>query len=136
MALTEERLRTQPAAAGHPDEQLPRRASLTLMLAWAVLLPTALVLEPAPAADATYPWWAWIVSNALLASIAATFVGLAQRKTWAPTASFIASSIFVTGVFACPASGHHTFGLWWFGQFGVALALVGLSGAAYLKARR
>ena len=136
MALTEERLRTQPAVDRKPAEQVSRRTSVTLILAWAVLLPMAIALEPAPAADATYPWWALIVSNALLGAIAATFVGLAQRRKWAPTASFVASSIFVTGVFACPASGHHAFGLWWFGEFAAALALVGLSGAAYLRARR
>ncbi|MGH2760140.1 MAG: hypothetical protein ACRDKJ_11340 [Actinomycetota bacterium] len=135
MALTEQRLRTRPATAELKDERLSRRASVSLMVAWAVLLPLALVLEPAPA-EVTYPWWAFVVSNALLAAIAATFVGLVRRRPWAPTASFVASSIFVTGVFACPASGHHAFGLWWFGEFAAALTLVGLSAGAYLKARR
>ncbi len=134
MALTEERLHeVRPAPSDR--EPLPKRTSITLMLAWAILLPLALALEPAPT-EAGAPWWAHVVSNVLLAAIAATFVGLAQRKPWATSASFIASSIFITAVFVCPASGHHAFGLWWFGEFAAALALVGLSGAAYLRARR
>ncbi len=136
MALTQERLREARSPSTEQERTIPKATSTTLMVAWAVLLPLALFLEPAPAADAATPWWAHILSNALLAAIATTFVGLAQRKQWGPTASFVASSFFVAGVFACPASGHHAFGLWWFGEFAAALALVGLSGAAYLKSRR
>jgi hypothetical protein len=104
------------------------------MLAWAVLLPLALVLEPTPAAGAAQPWWAYVVSMGLLTGIVATFVGLQQRQRWGITASLAASSIFVAGVFACPASGHHAFGLWWVGEFAASLVVLGLSGVAYMRA--
>ena len=136
MALTEHRLRTTPAETRDPGDhdQISRRSALTLMLAWALLLPLALVLEPAPAADAVEPWWAYVVSMGLLTGIIATFVGLQQRQRWGITASLAASSIFVAGVFACPASGHHAFGFWWIGEFAASLAVLALSGVAYFRA--
>jgi hypothetical protein len=50
--------------------------------------------------------------------------------------SILASSIFAAGVFACPATGHHAFGLWWIGEFAASLALVAVSGAVALRDRR
>lgn len=140
MALIEEQLRTkpEPSALTRPappgeDERISKRSSLTLIVAWAVLFPVALSLEPAPAADATQPWWAYVASMGLLGALAATFVGLGRRARWGITASLGASSIFAAGVFACPATGHHAFGLWWIGEFAASLALLGLSAVAYFR---
>jgi hypothetical protein len=139
LALTEKQIRSTPA---HPaptdlrpkdDEHVSRRWALTLMAAWFVLFPLALSLEPVPASTAAEPWWGYVASFALLGAIATTFVGLSRRASWGYKASFVAGSIFVGGVFACPATGHHAFGLWWFGEMAIALTLVTLSAVAYLR---
>lgn len=103
------------------------------MAAWFVLFPLALALEPTPAASAAEPWWGYVVSMALFASIAATYVGLSRCMRWGIGASFGAASLFTAVVFACPATGHHAFGLWWFGEFAAAVGLVALSAVAYLR---
>jgi hypothetical protein len=103
------------------------------MAGWFVLFPLALSLEPTPATDAAEPWWAYAVSIALLGAIASSFVGLSRRMRWGAGASFIGASLFTAGVFACPATGHHAMGLWWFGEMSIALALVAFSAVAYLR---
>lgn len=135
MGLTEDRLRTTraPRIARPPDAS--RGWRLALMAAWLVLFPLGVALEPMPAADAPEPWWAMLPALALLGAVVATFVGLARSKRWGVGASLLASTIFVTGVFACPATGHHAFGLWWIGEFAIAVALVAISGVAYLRTR-
>jgi hypothetical protein len=42
-------------------------------------------------------------------------------------ASLGAAGFFTAMSVACPVSGHHPYGAWWFGQMACALGLVGLS---------
>jgi hypothetical protein len=112
---------------------LSRSIAVTLIVAWAVGFPLALALEPTPADVGAVPWWSFFIEIGLLTSIAAAFVGLAKGMRSGAGASFVAASIFTAGVFACPATGHHAIGLWWIGEFAIALALVALSARAYLR---
>ncbi len=140
MALTEKRLRDAtprpvpaPPTRNPVARQLSRPLSVTLLVAWAVGFPLALALEPTPANAGVIPWWSFFVDIGLMTAIAAAFVGLAKGRRSGAGASFVAASILTAGVFACPATGHHTIGLWWFGEFAIALALVALSSRAYLR---
>jgi hypothetical protein len=140
MATTERQLQVpvQPAPARVAPPAPPRmdtRTSLPLGLAWLVLFPLAIALEPTAATTAV-PAWEWVASFALLSGLGLTAAGLATRHAWGATASLGTSLLFATGVFACPATGHHAFGLWWFGEFGAALTLVALSVVAVVRARR
>lgn len=132
MTLTQERLRTRPAS-GLVQPRPTSGWRWSLVIAWLVLLPLGLALQPAAAASGPEPWWAVLVSLAFLGAVIATFVGLTRGREWGVGASLGASLIFATGVFLCPATGHHAFGLWWIGEFAASLALVGISGAAYLR---
>ncbi len=140
MAISEQRLQTQAPTTQtgtSPPARLPKRTSVPLGLAWLVLFPLALALEPAAAAETSaVPLWEWAASIALLAGLGLTAAGLGTRRTWGATASLATGVLFATGVFACPATGHHAFGLWWFGEFGAALTLVALSAVAVVRARR
>ncbi len=122
-----------------PQTEAPSRISrswaLKLGIAWAVLFPLGIALEPTPTVGASEPWWATIASLALLTGLIGTVVGLSKRMRWGVTASLAASSLFAAGVFACPTTGHHAFGLWWIGEFAASLALLAVSGVAYLRAR-
>lgn len=145
MTITEHRLTTptgstqagstQTRTRTESPARMPRRTSVPLGLAWLVLFPLALALEPTAAAT-TVPLWELLASFALLAGLGLTAVGLGMRRTWGATASLATSTLFATGVFACPATGHHAFGLWWFGEFGAALTLVALSAVAVVRSRR
>lgn len=142
MARTEERIRTidpsRHPAAIEPDAPRDRRTSTRrstpLAVAWIVLVPLAVGLQPA-AAVAEAGWLDYVVSYALLASIVLAVSGLVRGTSWSGGASLFASGIFLASTFACPATGHHAFGLWWFGQLAIAASLVAMS-AVHVWRRR
>jgi hypothetical protein len=136
MARTEERIRTiETATTPTPPAPARDRPGLPLVVAWIVGVPLAVALQPA-AAVAEASWLDYVVSYALLASIITAVSALAARRPWAPLASLGASGVFLASTFACPATGHHAFGLWWFGQLAIAMTLVGMSAAHAWRARR
>jgi hypothetical protein len=135
MALTEQRLRTIDAPTAPSQQRLPRAWAIGLGVAWLVLFPLGVFLEPAPT-NMNMTWIDAIVGNVLLVSFTLLAVGLATRRRWAPLASVGASGLVLTASFACPATGHHLMGLWWFGQLAIALTLVTLSSVAAWRFRR
>lgn len=140
MAITERRLRThRPATEGTPTPPTPTRRisnrwALTLGAAWIAFIAAVTVLEPAPATS-TIAWWEEVLVLVQLASLGAIATGLARRTSWAGGASLAGGLMFTASTFACPATGHHAFGLWWFGEFAVVLAVTALSGVAYWRHR-
>jgi hypothetical protein len=88
-----------------------------------------LALEPT-AAQTTIALWEWVVSYALLGAMTLAAVGLSKRKPSGARASFIAAGIFTAGIVACPVTGHHAFGSWWFGELACGLAILAVSAAA------
>ena len=141
MAITEHQIRTQPSQTqGALPAPLPatRRLTngwaLTLGLAWVAFNVLAAVLEPAPA-QTTIAWWESLVVMAQVGALGLVAAGLARRTSWAGAASLAGATFFTVGVFACPATGHHAFGVWWFGEFAAVLALTTLSAVAYVRTR-
>ena len=141
MAITAHRIRTDTsrthddvAPRVRPARRLSTAWALTLGLAWVAFNALAAVLEPTPA-QTTLAWWEVPVVFAQLGSLGVVAAGLARRSPWAAGASLAAALFFTAGVFACPATGHHLFGLWWFGEFAAVLALTALSAVAYLRTR-
>jgi hypothetical protein len=141
MAIIERHLSTQspttqaPRPPLGPSGRLTRGWTIGLAVAWVAMLVASYVLEPA-AARTTISALDVLVSNVLLAALGVTAGGLLTRKVWAGRASLATSVLFLGTVFACPATGHHEFGLWWFGEFAATLAVVALSGAAVWRHRR
>ena len=127
MARTQEELRSTVTEQPEVD----RGRAIRLGVAWAIVFPLGIALEPAT--NAPQPWWAAILGFGLLAGIVMTIAGLVQRKTWGLAASLGASAILAVASFTCPTTGHHAFGLWWFGQFGATLALVAGSATALVR---
>lgn len=133
MTLIDRQFRTQTEAPPATDKRISRAWSLGLSASWIAVLVLAFVLEPAP--TGTEPVWAGLVGTAMLVGIVATFTGITRRLPWAAPASVLASTAFLAGVFLCPATGHHAFGLWWIGEFAASLGLVALSTLAYFRTR-
>ena len=145
MARTEERIRTidsttapptatPPLTTTSPGPDTTSRRSTPLAIAWLILVPLAVALQPA-AAVAEAGWLDYVVSYALLASIVMAVTGLVRGTSWSGGATLGAAGIFLASTFACPATGHHAFGLWWFGQLAIAASLVAMS-AVYAWRRR
>ena len=97
-------------------------------MAWFVAYQVAGSLEPVT--HQPEPWYGIALNVGLLALIAATATGLIMQRRWGLAVSIAAALAFTALSVACPVSGHHPFGAWWFGQMACALGMLGASVAA------
>lgn len=155
MATTIETIRTRPAeprlglGTHTPSPPEPRPATWAdrfrphapvsgplaagLGLAWLIGYPLGLALEPLPDDPAAAQGLlAVLTGTVFLAALATTAGGLWLRRRWGVLASITAGVMLLGMAVACPATGHHEIGLWWFGQLAVAAGLVG-AGRAVLR---
>lgn len=111
-------------APTHPrlTDRITREVGIALGLAWFLGYTIISALEPETSHE--MPVIGLVLGVALLAGILVTAVGLVARRRWGLTASLASSGLFAAGVIACPTTGHHDFGLWWYGQMIVVTALV------------
>jgi hypothetical protein len=110
------------------QERIDGRLAVAVALAWLVLLNVAMALEPAT--NQPEPWFGVLIQLMGTALIATMIVGLVMQRRFGLVAS-VGAALFGTALsIACPLSGHHPFGAWWFGQMACVLALVGVSVAA------
>jgi hypothetical protein len=97
-------------------------------IAWFVAYQVAGSLEPVT--HQPEPWFGIALNVGLLGLIAVTATGLIMQRRWGLAVSVAAALAFTALSVACPVSGHHPFGAWWFGQMACALGMVGASVAA------
>jgi hypothetical protein len=142
MAMT-----TQPAIEAPDDrgrqtetrpwlrERVSSELALFVGLSWYVLFWIGTSLEPRAAHPDAFPSWLQVgVSGVFWGLVAVMVAGLVSRRRWGLVASLGAAALFTSLSIACPASGHHSFGAWWFAQMGCAVGLVGISVAALRRA--
>ena len=112
---------------------LSRNWALVLGLGWPAAVVISRAIQPAPAnPEAALPLWAAVIELILTAGLLATVATAAGRR---PQAAMFSAGLGVATlglVVACPASGHHGFGAWWFAE----LALYGGLFAASMAALR
>jgi hypothetical protein len=139
--LTEEHRPSTPEAA--PDaapradtrvwlrEEISRDLALFVGVAWYVLFFVGAALEPEPTNPDVIPAFLSVtIDVALFGLLGVMAAGLIARRRFGLVASMGAAVFFVGLSVACPASGHHGFGAWWFGQMACAIGLVAISAAA------
>jgi len=148
MTLVEERTpetrTTEAVATEVTDEQRPLdnrewlgatisgRWAAGVAAAWYVLYSAATVIEPETHHEV--PLVAEIVGYALLAAMLVMATGLITLQRWGLVASLGAAGLLVAASVACPTTGHHPIGAWWFAQMACSFALVGVSVAALRRA--
>ena len=110
------------------QERINGRLALGVAIAWIVTYQLAGALEPVT--HHPEPWYGVALGVGFLALVAATGTGLAMQRRWGLVVSVAAAGFFTALSIACPVSGHHAFGAWWFGQMACALGMVGASLAA------
>jgi hypothetical protein len=132
---------TKPATATRPDGRAWLRGRIApelavlLAAAWLVLPAIATALEPAPAhPDAVPAWLDSSLSVLVSALFYLTLIGLAVMRRFGLAVSLAGAVLFIGLSIACPASGHHSFGAWWFGQMACGAGLAGLSVFALRRA--
>ena len=115
-------------------ERVDGRWALVLGLAWFVLFEVAAALEPQTAHEE--PVIGVVIAVVMWSLIALMVTGLAMTRRWGMGAALAAGVFLTAAVIACPTTGHHTFGTWWYGEFACAAALVGASAYALQRAPR
>jgi hypothetical protein len=113
------------ARPSHAGERISSEVAIAVGVAWLVCYTIGSALEP----DTTHPVpvIGVVLGVALLVGILATAAGLIVRRRWGLTASLSSAAVLVASSVACPTTGHHTIGGWWFGQMLCAGALVAIS---------
>jgi MFS family permease len=104
------------------------RLAAGIGIAWLVTYQVAVSLEPVT--HKPEPWYGVVLGVTFLALIAGMVTGLVMQQRWGIVLSVAAAAFFTALSVACPVSGHHPFGAWWFGQMACALGMLGGSIAA------
>ena len=110
------------------QERIDGRLAAGVAVAWLVAYVIASALEPVT--HRPEPWYGVALNLGLLGLVAATVPGLIMERRWAFGVSLLAAVLFTALSVACPVSGHHPFGAWWFGQIACALGMLGFSAFA------
>ena len=106
-------------------ERIDGRVAIGLAVTWLVLFEIAVALEPAtdkpePAFGVLLELTAWVL-------LATMVTGLVMQRRFGFVASLGAAGFLTALSVACPVSGHHPFGAWWYGQMACTLGLVAAS---------
>ena len=119
---------TRPETREWLGQQISGQLALIVGASWYVLFSIAVALEPtADHPDAFPSWLAAAIEFTLLGLLAVTAAGLVTRRRFGLVAALGAAAWFVAMAVACPVSGHHSFGAWWYGQMACALGLVAIT---------
>jgi hypothetical protein len=100
--------------------------------AWYVLYVIAVLVEPTTHHEE--PAIATVLSYAMLAGMVTMAAGLIARRRWGLVASLGAAGLLTALAVACPTTGHHAIGAWWFVQLACAGGLVAGSVVALRRA--
>ena len=106
-------------------ERTDGRLAAGVGIAWLVLLQVAFALEPST--NQPEPAYGVVLELTMWLLLATMVTGLVMQRRWGLLASLGAAGFMTALSVACPVSGHHPFGAWWYGQMACVLALVAIS---------
>jgi hypothetical protein len=110
------------------QERIDGRVAAGVGIAWLVAYQLAVSLEPVT--HKPEPWYGVALGVTFMGLLATMVAGLVSQRRWGLVLSVAAAGFFTALSVACPVSGHHPFGAWWFGQMACALGMLGGSVAA------
>jgi hypothetical protein len=128
---------TTHATSAHFDtrawlaESVDGRLGGVVGVAWFVLIQVAYLLEPRT--DHPVPVIGVLLEVTMYVLLATMITGLVMQRRFGLVASVGAAVLATAAAIACPVTGHHSFGTWWFGQMACVLALVGITVAALYR---
>src|SRR3954467_1683653 len=118
----------EPETRAWLQERIDGRLAAGVGVAWLVAYQVAGSLEPVT--HQPEPWYGVALGVAFLGLLGATAAGLIAQRRRGLLVSVAAAAFFTALSVACPVSGHHPFGAWWYGQMACALGMLGGSVAA------
>jgi hypothetical protein len=104
------------------QERIDGKLAAGVGIAWLVAYQLAGALEPVT--HRPEPWYGVVLEVVFLGLLATTATGLIMERRWGVVASVATAGFFTALSIACPVSGHHPFGAWWFGQMACALGML------------
>jgi hypothetical protein len=110
------------------QERIDGRVAVGVGIGWLVAYQLAMWLEPVT--HQPEPWYGVALGVTFMGLLAAAAAGLIAQRRWGLVVSAAGAAFFTALSVACPVSGHHPFGAWWFGQMACALGMLGASVAA------
>jgi hypothetical protein len=110
-----------------PSALLHRGWAAALGVGWPLAFLVMVELEPAPAQPDAAPVLGIILSLALLTGLMLTAVAAGTRQLLAAPAAVGTGVVALTMSVACPVSGHHSYGAWWYAQMAIVVAMLGVS---------
>lgn len=118
-------LETRASTRTWLQEPIDGRLAAGVGIAWFVAYEVAAAVEPVT--HRPEPWYGVVLGVAFMGMLAATATGLIAQRRWGVAVSVAAAGFFTALSVACPVSGHHPFGAWWFAQMACALGMLGFS---------
>ena len=123
---------SQPQALGLSD-----RWAAVLGIGWPLAIVASMALEPTPAdPSAPVPVLAELANLGLFVALVGTAIAAGVRHGAAAVGGVVTGLLVVPLAIACPVSGHHAIGLWWFAELGILTAMLAVSGVALQRTRR
>jgi hypothetical protein len=107
------------------NERIPGAVAVGVGVTWFVLMQVAFLLEPT--SNHPVPVIGLVLEISMYVILAAMITGLVMQRRWGLVASLAGAVLATAASVACPVTGHHSFGSWWFGQMACMLTLVGVS---------
>jgi hypothetical protein len=129
----------QASPSSHPQAlgQLSDRWAAVLGFGWPLAIVASMALEPTPAdPGAPVPVLAELANLGLFFALVATAIAAGVRHGAAAVGGVVTGLLVVSLAIACPVSGHHAIGLWWFAELGILTAMLAVSGVALQRTRR
>ena len=106
-------------------ERIPGGVAVGVGIAWFALMQIAFLLEPA--SSHPVPFIGLVLEISMYVLLAAMVTGLVMQRRWGLVASLAGAVLATAASVACPVTGHHPFGAWWFAQMACMLTLVAIS---------
>jgi hypothetical protein len=110
------------------NERIPGAAAAGVGITWFVLMQVAFLLEPT--SNHPVPVIGLVLEISMYVILAVMVTGLVMQRRWGLAASLAGAVLATAASVACPVTGHHAFGAWWFGQMACMLTLVAVSAVA------
>jgi hypothetical protein len=98
---------------------------VAVAVAWFLLMNVAMAVEPAT--SRAEPVIGVFLQLAMWLLLATMVTGLVMQRRFGLVASLGGAVLATAASIACPISGHHQFGTWWYGQMACVLGLVAVS---------
>jgi hypothetical protein len=128
--------KASPRSLAQDPAQLSDCWAAILGIGWPLAIVASIALEPAPAdPNAPVPVLAELANLGLFFALVGTAIAAGVRHRAAVLGGVVTGLLVVSLAIACPVSGHHTIGLWWFAELGILTAMLAVSGVALQRTR-